>query len=146
MLLRPKLSSNKLSSAKDRLKVSFWSHGAWMMLMVLDWRLEGWGHLWHVGRWSGRYPESLMKIHHDLADWLHLVLGGHWGFLTGDLEDGFIFDIINHVRIWSGRYPVSLMKIGLDMAEKKLVPGGRWGGVGLVFSKFKDRFKPINLY
>ena len=38
-----------------------------------------------------------MEIHHDLADWLHLGLGGHLGLLTGDLEDGVIFDIINHV-------------------------------------------------
>jgi len=38
----------------------------------------------NIGTLSGRYPERLMKIHHDLADWLHLGLGGHWGFLTGD--------------------------------------------------------------
>ena len=39
------------------------------------------------------------------------------------------------------------MKIGHELAEKKFVPGlGGRGlvGSGLVFSKFKDRFKPIN--
>ena len=49
----------------------------------------------HIGRWSGRYHESLMKIRHDLADWLHFGFRGGWGFLTGDLEDRVIFDIIN---------------------------------------------------
>ena len=37
--------------------------------MVPDWTFEGWGHLCiidHVGRFIGRYPESLMKIWHDL--------------------------------------------------------------------------------
>ena len=58
-----------------------------------------------VGRWSERYPESLMNICHDLADWLNLGFGGHWGFLTGDLEDGVIFDIRNYVSRWLGRYP-----------------------------------------
>ena len=51
-----------------------------MMLMVPDWRPKGgviFDILDDVGRRSGRYPESLMKIRHDLADWLHLGLGGH---------------------------------------------------------------------
>ena len=43
----------------------------------------------HVGRWSGRYPESLIKIGHDLADkkfvpGLGLGLGvGGWGWGVG---------------------------------------------------------------
>ena len=36
--------TDKLSSAKDRLKV-FDYMGAWMMLIVPDCRLKGWGHL-----------------------------------------------------------------------------------------------------
>ena len=32
------------------------------------------------------------------------------------------------------------------MAEKKFVPGRVGWGWGLVFSKFKDRFKLINIY
>ena len=36
------------------------------------------------------------------------------------------------------------MKILHDMAEKNVFPVGVGGG-GWVFSKFKDRFKPINI-
>ena len=64
------------------------------------------------------------------------------------MKDSVIFDIIYHVGRWIGRYPVSLMKIGHDFAEKKFVPASGRGRVGvgwLVFSKFKDRFKPINM-
>ena len=81
-----------------------------------------------VGRWSGRHLESLMKIHHDLADWLHLGHGGHWGFLTGDLEDVVIFDIINHVSIWfrkiSWKFDEDLtwFRSGLNLGL-----GGSWG-------------------
>ena len=53
----------------------------WRMLMIPDWRLEGWGgHLHiidHVGRWYGRYPEGLMKIQHDMAE-KKLFPGGGW--------------------------------------------------------------------
>ena len=34
-----------------------------------------------VGRWLGKYPESLLKIQHDIVDCLHLGLGGWWRFL-----------------------------------------------------------------
>ena len=85
----------KLSSAKDRPKlffyymVVFWTGNFQngVIFKIID----------NVSRWSERYHLSLMKICHDLADWLHLGLGWLWGFLNGDLEDGFIFDIINHV-------------------------------------------------
>ena len=60
------------------------------------------------------------------------------------MEDGVIFEIIDHVGRWLGRYPESLMKIGHDLVEKKFVPGSG-SGWGWVFSMFKDRFKPINL-
>ena len=83
-----------------------------------------------------------MKMQHDLDLASIWDLGGHWGFLTGDLEEGFFFDIIDHVARWLGRYPISFMKIRHDMAEKKLVPG--WGWVGGFSLKFKDQFKPIN--
>ena len=52
--------------------------------------------------------------------------------------------MVDHVSRCLGRYPESLMKIGHDLAEKKFVPGlGLGSGRGWVFSKFKDRFKPI---
>ena len=56
-----------------------------------------------------------------------MVLGGDWGFMTGDLEDGVIFDIIDHDCRWYSRQPESLMKIGHDLAEKGEVGlGGCW--------------------
>ena len=55
-----------------------------------------------------------------------------WGFLIGDLEDGVIFDIIDHVERWFGRYPESLVKIRHDFAEKKCVPGRVGVGSGRV--------------
>ena len=36
-------------------------------------------------------------------------------FLTGDLKDGVIFDIIDHVGRLLGRYPESLMKIRVGL-------------------------------
>ncbi len=45
-------------------------------------------------------------------------LGGCGGFVTGDLKDMVIFDIINHVGSCQGVYPESLIKIGHDFTEK----------------------------
>ena len=73
----------------------------------------------------GQYPESLMKIWHDLAAWHNLGLGVRWGFLTGDLEDEIKFEIIHHAGWWLGRYPESLMKIRPDLAN--------WLHMGLVW-------------
>ena len=70
----------------------------------------------YIGRWIERYPESFMKIQHDLADWLHLGLGGCWEFLTEDLEDGVIFGIIYHVGRRLGRYYENLMKMTIFRA------------------------------
>ena len=79
----------------------------------------------HVDRWSGRYPESLIKILYDLAEKAKV----------GGLEDVVTFDFIDHVCRWSGTYPESLMKIRHDLAEKKFVPGsGRVGWLGGWFS------------
>ena len=46
------------------------------------------------------------------------ILGGHWGFLIGDLEDGVISDVIYCLDwpFWS--CPESFMKIWLDLTEK----------------------------
>ena len=64
------------------------------------------------------------------------------------MEDGVIFDIRDHVGRLLRRYPESVMNIPHGLAEEKFVPGVGgivWGLVGLVgvFSKFKDRIKPI---
>ena len=91
-----------------------------------------------------KFGEDLTWFGWESLSW---ELGGHWGFLIGDFEDGIIFDIIDHVSRWLGRYPESLIKIGYDLAEKKFVPRSGWGwcwGVGVgFFSNFKDRFKLI---
>ena len=47
-----------------------------------------------------------------------LGLGGCWWFLPGNLEDGIIFDIIDHVVRWHERYTESLIKIRQDLTEK----------------------------
>ena len=73
---------------------------------------------------------------------LNLGLGGRWGFLTGDLKDGVIFDNIDHACRWYGKYTESLMKIRHDYAGKKFIRGMGWGWV-VFFVKFKDWFKPI---
>ena len=54
--------------------------------------------------------------------------------MIGDLEDGVIFDIIDHVDRWLGRYSESLMSVQHDLAEKKLFPGGVGWGVGFSVS------------
>ena len=49
-----------------------------MMLIVPDWKLEGYiifDIIDNVGGCSGWYPESLMKFCHDFADWSHLGIG-----------------------------------------------------------------------
>ena len=39
------------------------------------------------------------------------VLGGHWGFLTGDMEDRVIPDVMNDVFLPQGRYPENFVLI-----------------------------------
>ena len=67
--------------------------------------------------------------------------------MTGDFEEGVIFDIIDHVGRRFGRYHESLMKTSYDLADFFPPGSGWWGwGVGVkwgVFSMFKDLFKPI---
>ena len=55
------------------------------------------------------------KIQHDIAAGLHLGLDDHWRFLTGDLKDRVIFDIVDPVSRWLGRHPKGLMKIQHDV-------------------------------
>ena len=75
-------------------------------------------------------------------------IGGCWWFLTGDLKNGIIFNIIDQVIRWYGRYPESLMKIRHDKLTKSYSPGGvgGWGwGLGLVLVKFEEWSKPFNI-
>ena len=55
-------------------------------------------------------------------------LGGCWGFLTGDMEDRVIPDIMNDVFLPQGRYPenfvlISLLEVCQEGGVKK---GGTW--------------------
>ena len=53
---------------------------------------------------------------------ISLKLVGYWWFLVGDLEDGILFDIVDHVDICFGRYPVIFVKIRHD--SQKALAGG----------------------
>ena len=39
------------------------------------------------------------------------VLGERWGFLTGDMEDMVVPDVMNYVFLPQGRYPENFMLI-----------------------------------
>ena len=56
------------------------------------------------------------------------VLGGRWGFLTGDMEDRVIPDVMNDVFLPQGRYPenlvlISQLEVCQEGGDKK---GGAW--------------------
>ena len=56
------------------------------------------------------------------------VLGGHWGFLTGDIDDRVIPDVMNDVCLPQGRYPenfvfISQLEVCQELGVKK---GGTW--------------------
>ena len=61
------------------------------------------------------------------------ALGGYWGFLTGDMEDWVIPDIMNDVFLPQGRYPENFVLISLlevcqeGGGSSRWVIGGRWG-------------------
>ena len=53
------------------------------------------------------------------------VLGGHWGFLTGHMEDRVIPDVMNDVYLPQGRYPENFMLISLlEVCQKGGVKKG----------------------
>ena len=57
------------------------------------------------------------------------VLGGHWGFLTGDMEDRVIPDIMNDF-LPLGRYPenfmlISILEVCQEGGSRRGVLGGR---------------------
>ena len=54
------------------------------------------------------------------------VLGGRWGFLTGDMEDRVIPDVMNYVFLPQGTYPENLVPIPL--LEVGQEGGGQEGG------------------
>ena len=59
------------------------------------------------------------------------VLGGRWGFLTGDMEDRVIPDVMNHVFSPQGRYPENLVLISqLEVCQEGGSRRGVLGGCG----------------
>ena len=53
------------------------------------------------------------------------VLGGRWGFLTGDMEDRVIPDVMNDVYLPLGRYPENFVLISLlEWGDQEW--GGTW--------------------
>ena len=56
------------------------------------------------------------------------VLGGSWGFLTGDMEVGVIPDVMNDVLSPQGRYPENFLLISLleVCQEGRVKKGGTW--------------------
>ena len=78
----------------------------------------------HVLSWN---LKTCSEICYNISG-LHLELWGNEGFLTGNLKDGVILDIIDHASRWLGRYPVSLMNIWHDLAASlHLGDGGHEG-------------------
>ena len=48
------------------------------------------------------------------------VLGGCWGFQTGDMEDRVIPDVMNHVFLPHGRYPENFVMISqLEVCQER---------------------------
>ena len=50
------------------------------------------------------------------------VLGGHWGFLTRQIEERVISDVMNHVFLHQGRYPLNFVLI----SQLEVCPEGGW--------------------
>ena len=62
------------------------------------------------------------------------VLGGHWGFLTRDMEDRVIPDVMNNVFLPQGRYPESFMPLSLlEVCQEGggVKKGGTWMTLGV---------------
>ena len=60
------------------------------------------------------------------------VFGGRWRFLTGDMEDRVIPDIMNDVFLPQGRYPENFVLISqLEVCQEGGVKkGGTWRTLG----------------
>ena len=56
------------------------------------------------------------------------ILGGRWGFLTGDVEDRVILDVMNDVFLPQGRYPENFVLISqLEVCQEgRVKKGGTW--------------------
>ena len=105
----------------------------WRMLMAPDWRLGGWGHPWCHGSsyvifylCTKFHLSSMIRIVLTTTPSWKSILGGHWRFLTGVLEDWIILNMLDHFERLPGTYHESFMKIWLHLDElegfeKKLI-------------------------
>ena len=71
---------------------------------------------------QGTYPEnvvpiSLLEVFQEGGGSRRGILGGHWGFLTGDLEDRVILDTMDDLGGPQGSYPEGFMTLSLFLAE-----------------------------
>ena len=70
---------------------------------------------------QGRYPENFMFISQleegQEGESRRGVLGGHWGFLTGDMEDRVFLDTMDDLGGSQGSYPEGFVSLSLLLAE-----------------------------
>ena len=84
-----------------------------------------------LGRLQGRYPEnfvliSQLEVCQEGGSRRGGGLGGHWGFLTRDMEDLVISDVMNDVFLTQGRNSENFVLISqLEVCQEKGVLGGR---------------------
>ena len=73
------------------------------------------------------------------------VIGGRWGFLTGDMEDRVVPDVMNDVYLPEGRYPENFVLISqLEVRQER---GGQEEGYledvgGFLTGDMEDRVIP----
>ena len=58
------------------------------------------------------HVNDFFKVFHEWGSFLW-VLGGHLGFLTGDLEEMVILDVMDDLILPQGRYPEQFALISL---------------------------------
>ena len=104
----------------------------WRTLRVPDQRHGGLGHSWHHECFFlplGRYPENFVLISQlevcQIGASRRGLLGGHWGFLTGDLDDMVIPDIMNDVLLTPRKIP---WKFYVDISMESVSGRGFQGG------------------
>ena len=70
---------------------------------------------------QGRYPENFMLISqfkvYEEGGSKRGVLGGHRGFLSGEVDDRIIYDILDVLCRPQGSYPESSMALSLLLVE-----------------------------
>ena len=59
-----------------------------------------------------------LTVYHIWLKWNMVKFGGFQCFLTGNLEDGVILDMLDHLGRPQGSYPESFVKIWIHFAQK----------------------------